>query len=129
MTKFILSVAAAPPVKDGARSIFNPQHPDHGKVLALQAAMSTALAYREPFEGVPLRLDVRVSRAACKADGLNLINGIADVIQRRTHYGYTKDVWLIDDDAYIQEFHYSERLADSDGYELIVSELNPCSSG
>ena len=117
-------VEAAPPAKDPGFSIRNPQHPNALLVEALREAMRRAMAGREPLEGVPARLEMRLFRAACRADALNLINGIADVIQRRCHsLEHACDVWLIDDDANIREFHYTEEPAGRDAYEITLRRI------
>ena len=104
-------------------SILGPTHAQFPRVEALRSAMRDALVSAEPFAGVPLRLEMSMYRALCRADGLNLINGVADVIQRRCAAAYRSDVWLIDDDVNIRAFAYSEEAADHDWYDLMISTL------
>lgn len=118
-----IRVEQAPPAKNAALSIFSMKHPDYARVMALQEATRVAMNGRAPFIGLPLRLELRVGRAACRADGLNLINGVADVLQRRPNLAYLKPSWVFDDDANIKEFRYSETPSDKDWYEVRVAPL------
>jgi hypothetical protein len=122
-TSIIVRVYDAPPAKDGGFSILNPRHYSYPRVQALRAAMRVTIAGRSPFVGVPLRLTMRYHRATSRSDALNIINGVADVIQRRCAAEYRSDVWLIDDDANIRAFEYAELLSDHDWYELTISTL------
>jgi len=119
-----LVVQAAPPAKDGGFSIRNPNHSHYRLVTALRDEMRKALRDGEPFTGVPVRLEMHYERASGRADALNVINGVADVIQLRCHSEMHRcDVWLVDDDAWIREFHYSEEAGERDLYEIVVTEL------
>lgn len=116
-----IRVSAAPPAKDGGSSIRAPEHVHHHLVLALREAMDEVMRDRDPFEGEALCMDLRLRRARCKADGLNLINGIADVLQYRCpRPEYRHDVWVYDDDANIREFHFHEERGDQDSYEVRI---------
>lgn len=112
-----LVVHAAPPAKDGGTSIKSDAHPHFRFVEALRAAMQ-AVPEAERFQGADLVLSMRYERATSRADALNLINGVADVIQRRGNAG---QAWVIDDDARIREFHYVESPGQSDSYVIEVS--------
>lgn len=117
----VIRVDAAPPAKDGAKSIRDPGHPHHPLVQHLRNAMREALRGREPLHGVPVRMDMHYWRKHGKGDALNLINGVADIIQRRSHLAaHAHEVWVLDDDKWIKYFHYSEEPGDHDRYELVI---------
>lgn len=117
-------VDSAPPAKDGGTSIRNPQHPHFDRVCALREKMAEVMKGRSPFVGVALRLDLRVYRATCRADALNLINGLTDVLQKRCGWAeYQHDVWVFDDDANIREFHYTEVASDRDCYQVTLRPI------
>lgn len=121
-----LEVPGAPPAKDGAKSIRAASHRDTSRVAALRAAMRSAMTGRQPFARQPLRLTVHFRRGPCRADGLNLINGIADIIQRRAHHpSHIYDVWLLDDDIWIRAFCYSEEpvSAAEEGYTVLLEPI------
>lgn len=116
------SVSGPPPAKDGGKSIFSPDHGHYPLVVALRTAAQAAMAARTPFVGLPLRLEVRYRRAVGRADGLNIVNGIADVLQRRPAAPtYANEHWAFDDDANIREVRYDEEPADEDAYEVIIA--------
>ena len=117
-----IRVEAAAPAKDGGRSIRHSQHVHFGRVEALREAMTLAMNGRQPFERMPLKMEVHVRRFACRADALNLLNGIADIIQRRCHLPEHKyPVWVLEDDSDIREVVYRESLPDA--YDLVISPL------
>ena len=119
-----VQVGDAPPAKDGGTSIRNPSHSHFPLVLALLDAMKAAMSGRKPLEGIPVKLSMHYWRGAGRADALNAINGVADIIQKRCHPPYEPfDVWVIDDDSNIREFHYTEEGSGSDRYELAVAPL------
>jgi hypothetical protein len=112
------------PAKDGARSIRGADHPHAGRVQALRKGMAEAMVGRLPLEGGPVRLEMHVFRHACRSDALNLINGVADIIQRRCHRPeHAHDVWVLDDDVQIREFAYRETPAEFDAYELVFTPV------
>ena len=122
--RIAIDVHAAPPSKDGAKSIRSHAHRDAGKVEALREAVRKALTASAPIEGRPVRMVMHYRRGAGKADALTAINGVADIIQRRCHdVSHDCGVWLIDDDANIREFHYTEKPALTDSYEITVEVL------
>lgn len=116
----MIEVHAAPPAKDGAKSIRAETHTHHVRVRALREAMAR-LEPDERFEGVPLRLEMTVSRLADRSDALNAINGVADIIQRR---GNPEQPWLIDDDANIREFTYREVRGNAAFYTVRVTAIS-----
>jgi len=116
-------VCCAPPAKDPGLSILNPEHPQYCRVQALRRAMEHAMVGAEPFGGANVRMDVRYRRGHSTSDGLNIINGIADVIQCRCYWRYRYHVWVIDDDESIREFHYTEEPSQVDQYEVVISAL------
>lgn len=119
--EIVLRVPAAPPAKDGGTSIRSPGHDHRHLVAALRGAMAEAMRDEEPFEGERLGMELRLQRGQCKADALNLINGVADVIQRHCTWAeYRYDVWVFDNDANVREFHFSEEPAVQDAYEVRV---------
>ena len=86
--------------------------------------MRQVMADRERFEGVGVALEMHHWRAAGGADGLNLINGVEDVIQKRAHRDdQVYDVWVIDDDANVREFHCAEEPAEQDRYTVTVRKV------
>lgn len=124
MKEIIIRVGAAPPAKDGGKSIRSRDHRDYALVVALREAMAKTMATQDAFEGVPVAMELRVVRARCRADGLNLINGVSDVIQRRCNTpDYAHDVWVLDDDANVREFHYYEEPGDRDSYQVTVRQI------
>lgn len=123
MSEIVIKVEAAPPVKDGSESILGPGHRERARVSALRAALAAAMVDRVPFEGVRLMMEMRVTRARCRADGLNMINGVADVIQKRATKVYAPMVWAIDDDKNIKEFHYFEEPGESDRYQITLRPI------
>lgn len=120
----VIRVDGPAPAKDGGRSIRNPAHPHSVRVQALRQAMAVAMQGRTAFEGTPVRLKMRLYRRDCGCDALNLINGVADIIQRRHHRAeHGHDVWVLEDDAQIREFSYQETPAERDSYELVITSL------
>ena len=119
-----LRVDAPPPAKDGAKSIRSPEHLRYRITVALREKMAEVMEGHQPFTGVRLRMDVHYRRAASQADALNIINGIADVIQAHSHReDHRFDVSVLDDDTNIREFHYTEAPSEHDSYELVVRRL------
>ena len=123
MNEIVIIVEAAPPAKDGSESILSPGHRDHQRVTALKEAVAVVMADRKPFEGVGLMMELRVTRARCRADGLNMINGVADVIQKRATKEYAPLAWAIDDDRNIKEFHYFEEPGATDRYRVTIRPI------
>lgn len=123
MTKPIqLEVRYPPPAKDGGFSIRNPAHPRAALVEKLREQMRRALTQHEPIEGIPVRMTMHYCRLTSRADALNIINGVADVIQKRSD-AHPHPAWLIDDDKNIREFKYTEEPADHDLYTLVLETL------
>lgn len=124
--KIVIHVDGAPPAKDGGLAIRNPSHSHHGHVKLLRASMATAMAGKQPFAGVPLRMDIHHWRKTSRADALNIINGIADILQQRCNTSaYQHSIWVFDDDWYIKEFHYSEEVGEVDRYEVSIEPIAP----
>lgn len=123
-----IRVAAPPPAKDGAKSIFSLDHPHYPRVVALRAAIQETMVNRTPFEGVPLRLAIAYERATCRADALNIVNGIADVLQRRpTMRAYANETWAFDDDVNIREIAYRETSAAAEAYQIVITRIDTSS--
>ena len=118
-----IEVNYPPPPKDGGLSIRNPGHSHAPLVDKLRERMHEAMKAHKPLTGVPVRLTMHYRRATSQADALNLINGVADIIQQRAAKGCEYPVWLIDDDKNVREFHYTEARADHDSYVLILETL------
>lgn len=122
--RIAIRVNAAPPAKDGAISVLNPNHSTHDRVQALRGAMKAQIGAHKRFENVNLKMVMHYERATSQADALNIMNGVADVVQRRCHFkAYRFEVWLIDDDRNIREIHYSEEPADKDSYEATIEPI------
>ncbi|MDB5096374.1 MAG: hypothetical protein JWM80_795 [Cyanobacteria bacterium RYN_339] len=91
---------------------------------ARRAAIRVAMADREPLGGGPIRMEVAYQRANRQGDALNMMNGIADVLQQRTTFASCAgDVWAIDDDHNIREFSYQEIPALRDSYQVRLSRV------
>jgi hypothetical protein len=120
----VIRVEGPAPAKDGGRSIRGLEHPHAERVQTLRQAMAAVMAEREPFDLGPVRMDMRLYRQVCASDALNLINGVADIIQRRHHLPeHAHDVWVLADDAQIREFSYQESPAEQDSYVIVVTPL------
>ena len=125
-----IAVPCAPPAKDGAISIRNPEHPDHAKVQAIRDAMGHVMAQQHPFGRIPLKMTMHCCRGTCRADALNMINGVADIIQKRCNTpSYRWDVWATEDDEDIREFHNTEEPAETDSYTVTIGPLEATGSG
>nr|ALS90763.1 MetaGeneMark_Unknown Function [uncultured bacterium] len=122
--RIVLRVEAAPPAKDSDTSIRNPKHARFVLVEALRRVMKEVMASHTPFEGVALCMEMRYHRATGRADALNLINGVSDIIQRQCGKLHLHDVWVIDNDVNIREFHYKEERADYDHYEVVIRPMD-----
>ena len=118
-----IEVNEKPPAKDGGMAIANPQHPHFPRVVALRAAVNQQVTARQRFEdGVPLRLQMTYHRPNDEnSDGLNLINGVADIIQRR---GHLNQPWAIDDDKNIKAFTYCEYAAETPSYTIAIERYD-----
>ena len=87
-------------------------------------AMKEAMLEYLPFEETDVRMVMHYQRARGRADALNIVNGVADVIQRRSHSRQQRfDTWVIEDDVQIREVHYTERQGPADRYEVTISAL------
>lgn len=113
-----IEVDGPPPVKDGGMSSRGETHRHYPYVKSLRDAMTQQVSEQSRLTGIPVVLTVHFDRARSKADALNLINGIADVIQARGNPGHPS---MIDDDANITEFHYTEARTDTDRYSVEVT--------
>ncbi len=113
-------VESAPPAKDGAKSIRSPAHSHFRLTEALRDAIRGQVAEADRLVGVHASLSMHYERAVSRADALNLINGVADIIQRRGNDGAP---WMIDDDANIRAFRYSESRGATDRYVIDLERL------
>lgn len=113
-----IEVNGPPPVKDGGMSSRGESHLHFPHVQQLREAMRRQVTDDEHITRIPVILRVHFDRATSRADALNLVNGIADVIQARGNPG---EPWMIDDDANITEFHYTETRTESDRYTVEVT--------
>jgi len=119
-----IEVTGIPPAKDSAKSIRSQDHPHFSRVKSLVEAMEEAMIECLPFEETNVRMVMRYQRARGRADALNIVNGVADIIQRRCHRRQQRfDTWVIEDDAQIREVHYTERQGPADRYEVTISAL------
>jgi hypothetical protein len=116
-----LIVKAAPPAKDGGKSIFNQDHPHWARVLELHEAVRVAMAGRSPLSG-EVRMEMVYRRCKKGGDALNFINGVADVVQK-SRYFEGQDAWAIENDDQIVEFHYQQEPSDADEYTVRISLL------
>jgi hypothetical protein len=86
--------------------------------------MKEAMLECLPFEETDVRMVMQYQRARGRADALNMVNGAADIIQRRCHGRQQRfDTWVIEDDAQIREVHYTEQQGPADRYEATISAL------
>ena len=111
-----LMVAGVPPPKDGSNSIFNEGHRNHDRVIQLLHEARRALDRTEwdPKErgNIGIELVMVETENGFLGDGLNLLGGVADVLQsnRRgtnlSHLGELAEVSLYYDDVQVREAHY-----------------------
>ena len=111
-----LVVAGLPPAKDGSKSIFNRNHGHHSRVIDLLYSVKEALGSAQwtPLESRHIGLELVVQTPDnFREDGLNLLGGVADVLQanRRgadlSHLPDLAQASLYYDDKQIQEARYS----------------------
>ena len=125
-----LTVAGLPPPKDGGNSIFSERHRNHSLVVELLRAAGRALSGAEwnpEEEGhIGLELVMVETSDGFRADGLNLLGGVADVLQanRRganlSHLGDLAEVSLDHDDVQVREARYSVEAGDAPHYRVRV---------
>ncbi len=130
MKEILLTVACLPPPKDGSNSIFSERHRNHGRVVDLLRTAGRALIGTEwnPREEghIGLELVVVETQVGFRADGLNLLGGVADVLQanRRgadlSHLGDLAEVSLFYDDVQVREARYSVEAGDAPHYRVRV---------
>ena len=100
MKEIRLTVAGLPPPKDGGNSIFSERHRNHARVVDLLRAAGLAISgtqWNLREEGkVGLELVVVETSGGFRAGGLNLLGGVADVLQarRRGRTYRTSGAWL-----------------------------------
>ena len=123
--RLTLRVEYPPPAKDGGLSIRNLAHPHHTLVEALRKEMRKKMKGRDPFERVPLKLTIHYKRNSSKSDALNIINGVSDILQKRSDAKYMHDVWVFDDDAEVRWFEYTEEDGANDEYYITVEVISP----
>ena len=78
---------------------------------------------RQPFSSIPLKLTMHYKRKKGRADALNIINGVADILQKRSYAKYKCDVWVFDDDAQIKCFKYTEERGTKDEYRITMEAI------
>ena len=130
MKEILLTVAGLPPPKDGGNSIFSERHRNHGRVVDLLRTAGHALIGTEwnpRVEGhIGLELVVVETQVGFRPDGLNLLGGVADVLQanRRgvglSHLGDLAEVSLFYDDVQVREGRYSVEAGDAPHYRVRV---------
>ncbi|MXY98017.1 MAG: hypothetical protein F4Z29_09780 [Gemmatimonadetes bacterium] len=133
--EIVVRVDGWPPAKDGSKSIFNPEHPRHPLVRALLAAAGDAIAasgWRCLGSGVPIGLELVVSRRAAlngRADPANYIGGVCDVLQADRQgvapswLGAHAASALYENDSQVREIHYREESLVPAGYRVRVWKL------
>ncbi len=115
-----IEVEGTPPIKNAAKSLRAADHPHAERVAKLRKAMVAQVQPAERFEGKRLAMVVRYEHPPSRADGLNIANGIADVLQ---HRGNPDAPWVLDDDHNIVEFHYTEAITDHERYWVEIRPL------
>ena len=129
MEEIRLIVAGLPPAKDGGYSIFNPSHGHHDRVIDLlrKAKESLGNAQWNPIERRYIGLELVVQTPdGFREDGLNLLGGVADVLQKNrrgadlSHVEDLVQVSLYHDDKQIREARYSVEDGDVTEYSVRV---------
>jgi hypothetical protein len=123
--RLTLRVENQPPAKDGGLSIRNPKHPHYHYVQALRTEMKKKMKSRDPFDGTPLKLTMHYKRKKSNSDALNIINGVSDILQKRSYPKYMHDVWVFDDDSQVKWFEYTEEGGANDEYCITVEVISP----
>ena len=113
-----VTVDGAPPSKDQGMSSRGPTHLHFPRVELLRKAMLDQVDPSERLVKTAAVMHVHYERFSARSDALNLMNGIADVVQSR---GNLDQPWIIDDDFFVTEFHYKETAADHDRYTVEIS--------
>jgi hypothetical protein len=121
--RLTLRVDNPPPAKDGGLSIRNPKHRHHPYVKALRIELAKKMKTRDPFEGAPLKLTMHYKRKDSNSDALNIINGVSDILQKRSYPKYMHDVWVFDDDAQVKRFEYTEEGGSKDEYYITIATI------
>ena len=129
MEEICLVVAGLPPAKDGGNSIFNRNHGHHGRVIDLLRKVKEALcnAQWNPIERRHIGLELVVKTPDdFREDGLNLLGGVADVLQKNrrgadlSHVEDLAQVSLYHDDKQIRQARYSVEGGDGIEYRVRI---------
>ena len=115
-----ITVNCKPPVKDpDGYGICGEKHKDDPEVRALVDAVRAANPENEVFAS-HVKMEVVYHRNDGQMDGVNIIGGVADLIQKRGNNLHGS--WLIDDDRNVVEVYYVEEESDRDWYLIRISE-------
>ena len=129
MEEIRLVAAGLPPAKDGGNSIFNKNHGHHGRGTDLLRKAKEVLgnAQWNPIERRHIGLEVVVQTPDdFREDGLNLLGGVTDVLQRNrrgadlSHVEDLAQVSLYHDDKQIREARYSVEGGDVTEYSVRI---------
>ena len=130
MDEIVLRVEGYPPAKSEALSLLGAGHRHGDRVVRLLDAAREAVARGAEALGrspVTLTVEVTCPRGGLRSDATNLLGGIADVLQNKAprgaleHLGDLAQVHLFDDDAQIEELHYSWRPGEQPSYVFRVA--------
>jgi len=107
-----IHVSDIPPSYDAGLSITNPENPQHERYQYLRKEAEKVMAGRPPLDcGLTMR--IQYTRALGRADGVNIIGGIANTLQEVVY----------EDDKQLWHIVYGETAGDEDEY-LIEVELS-----
>ena len=126
-----LTVCGQPPSKGTSRSVFNKEHGQPDRVIALLHKVKQALedTQWEPEEQrqVGLSLVIVEPPTGFLGDAMNYLGGVADVLQANrsgnvdlSYLGDLARASLYLDDDQIREVHYSVGSGDTLGYRVRV---------
>jgi hypothetical protein len=136
--KIVFTVAGRPPSKAGSGSPLGERSPHRQRVVALLEAARAEMV-RSGFKGfgdapVRLQVEVRTGPGEPPWDAMNLLGGIADVLDSKSHkriaqpgmldhLGVLANVGLYDDDRQIREVSYRVRDHPDEAYVVTVTRL------
>jgi len=126
-------VVGFPPPKGEAISMLGAGHHHAPRVRLLLEAARHALDEQAftPIQDGPVALDVVVRCPDCgnPADATNLLGGVADVLEEKSHRGPLEHlealakVWLYRNDRQIKQVSYREVVADEVSYTVTVRSI------